>query len=292
MLIRDLVLQLRVQQWVKNVLVVVSPLAAHSLLQPDVLRAAVLVFGAFCAVASGIYVINDLFDLEADRAHPRKRNRPFASGRLPLAFGALGPILLAAGLLVAFRISVGTGIILATYVIVSVGYSVWLKTKPLVDVFALSALYTLRVLAGGQACDIPPSAWLLLFSGFLFLSLAFLKRVTEYKLRQARQEDHENRRDYSSRDIELLQQFGVSSSFISTLVLGLYFRSDRAAHEYDFAPVLWAAIPVLLFWQARMWLAQQRGKMTDDPIVFAAQDRVSLLCLLSLAGIYFVASFD
>lgn len=292
MLIRDLVLQLRVQQWVKNVLVFVSPLAAHSLLEPDVLRAAVLVFGAFCATASGIYVINDLFDLEADRAHPRKRHRPFASGRLPLAFAALGPILLSAGLVVAYRISVGTGVVLTTYAFISVGYSVWLKTKPLVDVFALSALYTLRVLAGGQACGIPPSAWLLLFTGFLFLSLAFLKRVTEYKLRHARQENHENRRDYSSRDIELLQQFGVSSSFVSALVLGLYFSSDRAAHEYDYAPALWAAIPVLLFWQARMWLAQQRGRMTDDPIVFAARDWVSLLCLLSLAGIYFVASFD
>ena len=148
-LIRDLAAQLRVHHWVKNVLVLISPLAAHALFDPEVLRNVALIFVAFCAAASGVYVVNDLIDIRTDRAHPRKRNRPLAGGRLTVAWGLIvGPLLMIVGMATAFYISVQTGGVLVVYVVLSMAYSMYLKTQPLVDVFTLSLLYTLRVFAG------------------------------------------------------------------------------------------------------------------------------------------------
>jgi 4-hydroxybenzoate polyprenyltransferase len=136
-LIRELVLALRVHQWVKNLLVFVAPLLGGALFaQQSFLRAA-LVFLAFCAAASGTYLINDLLDLKSDREHPRKRNRPFASGRLHLAFAALGPILLVVGFGIALYVSGPTASIVAGYIVLSLSYSLFLKKRPLVDVFRI-----------------------------------------------------------------------------------------------------------------------------------------------------------
>ena len=168
-LARDILAQLRVHQWVKNLLVFVAPLTAHVILQPSVLIRELVVFAAFCAAASGVYVVNDLFDLQADRVHPRKRNRPLASGRLPLSFGVVGPILMSAGVATALSLSIGTAAVLVTYLVLSFAYSTYLKTQPLVDVFALSILYTLRVFAGEVAVGIEPTLWLMSLSGSVSL---------------------------------------------------------------------------------------------------------------------------
>lgn len=287
----DLIAQLRVHQWIKNVLVFVSPLAAHVLFLPGALGRLMVVFAAFCAAASGIYIVNDLLDLESDRAHPRKRNRPFASGRLPLAFGALGPVLMLVGIGLGFWVSAQVGMVVVGYLVLSSSYSYYLKTQPLVDVFTLSALYTIRLYAGEVALHIEPSMWLLLFSGFMFLSLALLKRVSEYEAMIVAKSDYESRRGYKRQDVELLKSMGICSSFIATMVLGLYVNTESATAQYELPIALWASVPVFLFWQSRMWLAAGRGKMTDDPIVYAARDWVSQLCLVLLLAIYSVASF-
>jgi len=291
MLALDLIAQLRVHQWVKNILVFVSPFAAHLLFQPGALGRLMVVFAAFCAAASGVYIVNDLVDLETDRAHPRKRDRPFASGRLPLALGALGPVLMLVGIGLSFWVSRQVSLVVVGYLVLSSGYSFYLKTKPLVDVFTLSALYTIRLYAGEAALQIEPSMWLLSFSGFMFLSLAFLKRVSEYEVMIASKSEYEMRRGYTHKDAELLKTMGVCSSFIATMVLGLYINTESAAAQYEQPIALWASVPIFLFWQSRMWLAAERGKMTDDPIVYAARDWVSQLCLVMLLAIYLVASF-
>jgi 4-hydroxybenzoate polyprenyltransferase len=276
---------------VKNVLVLVSPLAAHALFDPQVLRNVGFVFAAFCAAASGVYVVNDLLDIRADRAHPRKRSRPLASGRLPIAGAAvIGPMLMALGIGTAFYISVPTGGVLVAYVIVSMAYSMYLKTQPLVDVFALSVLYTLRVFAGEVAAQIELSIWLLSFSGFMFLSLAFLKRMAEYHAMLRAKNTYETRRGYRPADLEMLKIMGVSASYIAAMVLGLYISTTNAAHQYGRPLLLWAAVPIFLFWQSRMWLAASRGFMHDDPIVYAARDWVSQLCLALLLGVYAFAT--
>lgn len=289
-LLRDLFAQLRVHQWVKNVLVFVSPLAGHALLEPRAMLSASLVFAAFCAAASGVYVVNDLLDLKADREHPRKRNRPFASGRLPVVVGVIGPILMLTGIGTALYVSVPTGAVVATYVVVSFAYSMYLKTQPLVDVFTLSVLYTLRVFAGQVAADIEPSIWLLSFSGFMFLSLAFLKRVSEYRAMLKAKAIYETRRGYEPTDLEMLKTMGVSASYIATMVLGLYISTESAAMQYGRPMALWAAVPIFLFWQSRMWLSAARGFMHDDPIIYAAKDWVSQLCLVLLLAVYVFAT--
>lgn len=289
-LIRDLIAELRVHQWVKNLLVCVSPLAAHVLFEPPVLLQVLQVFAAFCAAASGVYVVNDLIDLSADRVHPRKCNRPFASGRLPLSVGVIGPVLMLAGVGIGLHVSVGTGAVVATYIVVSVSYSAYLKTQPLVDVFTLSVLYTLRVFAGQVAVGIEGSVWLLSFSGFVFLSLAFLKRVSEYRTMLKAKTVYATRRGYTPEDLEMLKTMGMSASYIATMVLGLYISTQSAAVQYGQPIALWAAMPIFLFWQSRMWLSAARGRMTDDPIIYAARDWVSLLCLALLLAVYAFAS--
>ena len=286
MLIRELLLALRVHQWVKNLLVFVAPLLGGALFaQQSFLRAA-LVFLAFCAAASGTYLINDLLDLKSDREHPRKRNRPFASGRLHLAFAALGPILLLVGFGIALYVSGPTASIVAGYIVLSLSYSLFLKKRPLVDVFALSLLYTVRIYAGQVALDVEPSNWLVMYSGFLFLSLAILKRVSEYQAIVKSKTAYETGRGYRTTDMEVLKSMGVASSFASSMVLALYIDSESAAIAYKYPMLLWSVVPILLFWQSRMWLAAARGNMTDDPIVFAARDWVSWFCLLLLLAIY------
>lgn len=288
---RDVIRLLRIHQWIKNTLVFVGPLAAHALFDADNFSRVLIVFFAFCACASGVYVLNDLVDLRVDRQHPRKRSRPFASGRLSVRYGVLGPVLILLGLTIGFTSSLVTGILMSTYALLSLTYSHYLKTQPLVDVFTLSGLYTLRVFVGEAAIDLDPSVWLLLFSGFMFLSLAFLKRVSEYHAMMADGVHYETRRGYTPGDIDMLKAMGLSASYIATMVLGLYINTETAASEYSHPILLWGVVPIFLFWQSRMWLSSSRGFMTDDPIVYAARDWVSHLCLLALLGVYGLASF-
>jgi 4-hydroxybenzoate polyprenyltransferase len=287
-MIRELVAALRPHQWVKNLLVFVAPFLDDALFEQQSLLRVTMVFLAFCAAASGTYLINDLLDLQSDRQHPRKRDRPFASGRLPLAFAAFGPILLFAGFFIALQVSGATASIVAGYIVLALSYSLFLKKRPLVDVFTLSLLYTVRIYAGQVALDVEPSNWLVTYSGFLFLSLAILKRVSEYQAIVKSKTAYETGRGYRTADIEVLKNMGVASSFASSMVLALYIDSESAAMTYEYPMLLWSVVPILLFWQSRMWLAAARGNMTDDPIVFAAGDWVSWLCLLLLLAIYAV----
>ena len=290
-MLRNLAKLLRVHQWVKNLLVFVAPLLGHALSLPSGLLTALALFGAFCVAASGVYVVNDLIDLQADREHPRKRERPFASGRLPLGLGVLGPLLMLLGILVGRAISPATGIILAIYVAVSLTYSKFLKTQPLVDIFVLSLLYTVRLYAGEVALHVEPSMWLLSFSGFLFLALAFVKRYAEFQAIVASGKSYETRRGYSATDLDLLKTMGIACTFASSVVLALYVNSGKPIQMQANVHLLWATVPILLFWQARMWLAASRGYMTDDPIVYAAKDWVSQLCLLLIVGVSVVAVY-
>lgn len=290
-LIRELLKALRVHQWVKNLLVFVSPLLAGVLFEPEAFLRICLVFVAFCAAASGTYLINDLLDLQSDREHPRKRKRPFASGRLPLAFGWVAPVLLLAGFGIGLYVSGITAAIVATYIGIALSYSLHLKKMPLVDVFTLSLLYTVRIYAGQLALNVEPSNWLVTYSGFLFLSLAFLKRVSEYEAIVKSKTSYETRRGYRPADVEMLKSMGVASSFASAMVLALYIDSESAAKEYEHPMLLWSIVPIILFWQSRLWLAAARGRMTDDPIVFAARDRMSRLCLGLLLAVYGLALY-
>jgi 4-hydroxybenzoate polyprenyltransferase/phosphoserine phosphatase len=286
--VRAAVRALRPYQWVKNLFALVPLLAAGDFRNVDAWRHSLAIMAAFCATASAIYLLNDLSDLAADRAHPRKRLRPFASGALPLASGlAMVPILLLIGAWLG--VASGAWLALALYAALSLAYTIQLKEQPLIDVFILAALYTIRLFAGGEASGHPVSMWLLGFSSFLFLSLALVKRVSElYRLQTAALQKTE-RRGYSVQDLAMLQMFGSAATFASVVVLSLYVQSDTALLAYKRPWMLWGVIPLLLFWQCRLWLSTSRGYMNDDPIVYAARDWVSWLVFAGIVGVAIAA---
>ncbi len=285
---RALLKAMRVYQWVKNGLVFLPMIMGHAYGAATV-TAAALIFVAFSLTASGIYLLNDLLDLDADRAHPRKRRRPFASGDLPLSYGIASPILVLIGLLIASTVNVGSVAVLLVYAGTTTAYSTRLKTLPVVDVFVLAGLYTVRVLAGGVATNIVVSVWLLAFSSFLFLSLAFLKRTGELLAMVADGRDETSRRGYRAGDVGLVESMGVASAFIAVLVLSLYVDTDMASSMYVAPRILWFLVPLVLFWLCRMWFAAIRGQMTDDPIVYAAKEPGSWVVFALCAVVFGMA---
>jgi 4-hydroxybenzoate polyprenyltransferase len=279
---------LRPHQWVKNLLVFVPLLTGGGLFDLTAWSHALMMFVAFCCTASSIYIVNDLTDLAADRQHQRKRHRPFASGALQIhhGLGIVPFLLLAGGTLAAVT---GALWVLVAYALCSISYSLKLKTLPLVDLFMLAALYTLRLAGGGVATGYNVSLWLLAFSSFLFLSLAIVKRVAELMPLASAKGDQIAGRGYRVGDLAILQLMGVSASFVSTLVLALYVQSDLITPGSTDLEIYWAIVPLVLFWQCRVWLTTARGAMHDDPIVYAARDWLSWVIAAVAVGIVTIA---
>jgi 4-hydroxybenzoate polyprenyltransferase len=269
---------LRLHQWAKNLLLFVPLVASHRLLEPALLAATAQAFLAFGLCASAVYVGNDLSDLAADRAHPTKRRRPFASGALGAAPGvAAAALLLALGLALAARLPPAFGAALVGYLAANAAYSLWLKRVAIADVVLLAGLYTLRVVAGGAAAGIAISPWLLAFSLFFFLNLAFLKRYVEVRRVAAAGAVDVPGRDYRAADLPLLATMGVAAGYLAVVVLALYVQSDYVVRLYGTPAVLWLAAPLVGYWTSRAWLVAHRGEMDDDPVLFALRDRVTWL---------------
>lgn len=280
---------MRPHQWFKNALIFFPMVAAHDFNGPA-LAQTILAVIAFSLVASSVYLLNDLLDIASDRAHPRKRLRPLASGALPLKAGmALIPILLLAGVGVALLLPPVFLLVLAGYYGITVAYSLWFKRKPIIDIALLASLYTLRVIAGGAATGIALSVWLLAFSTFLFFALAAVKRQAELVDMAQRGVTEAAGRGYGVSDLGVVTQMATASGFVAVLVLMLYLNDPEVLTLYHHPLLLWAACLVLLYWISRMVLVASRGKMDDDPTVFAARDRISLISV-ALIGALFVAA--
>jgi len=268
---------LRPHQWAKNALILVPLLAAHRTGDVGSLAQALLAFVAFCLCASSVYVINDLLDLEADRAHPRKSRRPFAAGDLSLIAGfVLAPCLLSFAVALAALLPAKFQLVFASYYCLTLAYSFALKGRVLVDALVLAGLYTLRIIAGAAAVAVPLSFWLLLFAVFLFLSLAFVKRFAELDSLRRQQRLRAVGRGYHVEDLPILQSLGTAAGYLSVLVLALYINSPDIEALYRRPKFIWMLCVLMLFWISRVWMQAQRGKMHDDPVVFALKDRVSL----------------
>ena len=279
---------LRPHQWIKNLIIFVPVLTAHQLGDRAVLTAAALAFVAFCLCASSVYTLNDLVDLDADRHHATKRQRPFAAGELPLSVGFIAvPLLLAASLGLALSLSAAFAAVLAGYFFAALGYSLRLKQVAILDVFVLAGLYTLRLVAGHVATGIAWSAWLLMFSMFIFLSLALMKRFQElHSLRQQNQHAAKGR-GYTAQDLELVTTLGLVSGFLAVLVLALYVNSEQVIKLYAHPTRLLLVCPLMLYWVSRVWFLAHRGQMHDDPTAFAFKDGVSyLIAALTLTAMW------
>jgi 4-hydroxybenzoate polyprenyltransferase/phosphoserine phosphatase len=292
---------IRIHQWAKNVLIFLPVLLAHAL-SPAPFVAAGLAFVAFGLCASATYIVNDLLDIEADRLHPRKRRRPFASGDLS-ALSGVGVVI--AFLLASLALSIALPHIvhriaptfasaspyhflgwhtqyaflgwLVIYAVTTLAYSLRLKRAVLVDVIVLSGLYTIRILAGSAATGVEVSTWLGSFSIFFFLSLAFVKRFAELENLRERGGATAKGRGYHISDIEQLRSFGSASGYVSVAVLTLYISNLDAEQLYTHTNRLWLLVPVLLLWISRLWLMASRGHLDEDPVVYAITDRRSLL---------------
>jgi 4-hydroxybenzoate polyprenyltransferase len=277
---------LRVHQWLKNLLLFVPMFASHEIASVEAWVALVLAFLSFSLCASTVYIANDLLDLESDRAHPRKRLRPFAAGTVPAWQGVLlAPVLMAASVILG-ALAGGTFLPwLLCYFLVTCAYSWGLKRLIMLDCITLAVLYTLRITAGAAALSMPLSFWLLAFSVFLFLSLAFVKRYAELQAQATAGNEKVHGRGYYTADAPLVQMLGVTAGFASAVVLALYLNSDNVMVLYAWPEAVWGAVPVLLFWVSWIWIQAHRGQMHDDPLVFAVKDRASLLAGLAFAGV-------
>jgi 4-hydroxybenzoate polyprenyltransferase len=283
---------MRPHQWMKNLLVFIPLLAAHRYGDAGSVLQALLAFAAFGLTASSVYLLNDLVDVADDRQHARKRQRPFAAGHLSLLHGWLAwPLLLVCAFtLAAAALPLRFTLSLSAYFVLTVAYSLRLKQIPMVDVLTLAGLYTLRIIAGAAAIAVPLTFWLLSFSMFLFLSLAFIKRYSELKTaRQNGQTKALRGRGYTSQDLELVANLGGSAGYTGVLVLALYIQDAHTANLYATPKAIWLACPLLLYWISRAWLIAHRGKMHDDPIVFALKDRVSWAVAALFAAVFVAA---
>lgn len=267
----------RLKHWAKNILVFVAPLLAGQY------RALGLSLGLFVlmgVLASATYLLNDLADLTADRAHPTKCRRPLASGAISARDGLLAAaaMILSALLISLVVMPFGCTIVLATYLVITLLYSATLKRLPMIDVTVLAGLFTLRVLAGSMLVAAPLSPWLLTFSMMFFLGLAAIKRYAELHRVVRTIGETGSARGYNQQDMTILLATGVSTGVSSIVIFMIYLINEqypRAVYQYPDA--LWGIMPVLLVWILRLWHLSVHGRMSEDPVIFALKDRFSLV---------------
>ena len=297
---KSLFRSLRPHQWAKNLIVFLPLLTSHKLpllTSSDrfvfPMLSAYFAFVAFCLCASGVYVLNDLMDLEADRRHPTKRRRPFAAGDVPLSLGlVLAPLLLLGGGFIAWQVTTKMDFValLLGYIAVTTAYSWHLKRIAILDVFVLAALYTSRLIAGHIVTGIEYSAWLLMFSMFIFLSLALMKRFQELQALRRENLQEAKGRGYTADDLELVTNMGLVSGFLAVLVMALYVTSEQVVKLYTHKTLLLLVCPLMLFWLCRVWFLTHRGQMHDDPTAFAFKDWVSYLIGALILGVIWLAT--
>lgn len=265
---------LRPHQWVKNLLLFVPVLAAHAIGDSVAVSASATAFVVFSLCASGVYVANDLLDVEVDRDHPQKRHRPFAARSLAPRTGITMAVLLVCAsvslsmlvLPIAFTVS------LIVYLLVTTAYSVRLKQRAVADVMILAGLYVLRIVSGGLATGIPLSTWLLTFAMFFFLSLAYLKRYVEIATTAPTARIHVPGRGYRGDDATWVHALGLGSSYLSVVVLAIYLNSQEVVQLYRRPQVLLLLCAALLYWTTRVWLEAHRHRIDSDPIVAVVRD--------------------
>ena len=283
---------IRTYQWVKNFLIFLPLILAHKFLDVNLLLKALVAFFSFSFLASSVYIINDIMDVESDRIHPSKKNRPIASGAVKISSALKVAFIL---MPLSFIISIFLGkeflFVLLTYFITTSCYSFYLKKIMLVDILILSLLYTVRMFAGGVALNIYLSPWLFMFSLFFFFSLACAKRYSELYAVRNNLQDEIKGRGYQAQDLEQIQIFGSSSGYIAILIFALYIQSDISMKLYKTPSFFWALCPIMLYWISRVWLLSHRGQMTQDPIIFALKDKVSYVVLILSIIIFGVAKY-
>jgi len=281
---------MRLHHWVKNLIILVPLMLAHRVDETALLMRVGIAFLSFGFCASSVYLLNDMFDLSFDREHPQKQWRPLASGMISTTRAALMILaLLLISLLLALTLPLQFFGVLVLYYVMTLAYSLRLKHHAIIDVIVLASLYTLRVIAGAAAVQVEASFWLLSFSMFFFLSLALVKRYSELLGIGGVETNAVAGRSYRASDLPLLAQFGITSAFMSVLVLALYINSEAVRLLYSRPQVIWLLCPLLLYVISRVWLLAHHNKLHEDPVVFAIRDRPFQLLTILGAVLLLVA---
>lgn len=283
---------MRVYQWLKNTLLFVPILTTFSFSNVMGVTHTCMAFLSFSLLASATYILNDVMDIDSDRAHPRKSKRPFASGELPILSGLIfSAVLLIAGVVLSLFVSSGFTTVLLIYLCITVAYSFALKSIVLIDVIILSLLYTSRIIAGGVAIGEPISSWLLAFSVFIFLSLALIKRCAELVSLQKENKIEILGRAYTTNDLVVLWPLGIGAAMSSVVVFGLFISAPETVGRYASPHILWLCAVILTYWLSRLWIITARGQMHDDPIIFAIKDRTSRYTIATIVLVAIIAHY-
>ena len=289
----NIFLSLRIHQWVKNLLIFVPIFTAHKYDFTTSIIPSIIAFCSFSLCASGIYVLNDIQDVELDRHHLYKKNRPFANGNLPISLGLfIGPVIIALGLLVSTFVNNTYIYWLLVYILISSAYSLYLKKIIIADCIVLAVLYTIRIIAGASAINVPVSFWLLTFSIFIFLSLAYVKRFTEINQLKNMQNQFILGRGYEYNDRHIVSILGIASGYASTIILSLYINSETVIELYNNPSYLWLSILIILYWISWIWSQAFKNKLHSDPILYAISDRVSIISALILGFIFVLSQLN
>lgn len=247
---------------------------------------------AFSFLASLVYVLNDLADVRADRAHPQKRYRPLAAGQVSVPVALVTAFFLGClTLLLALEQPEMARWWLACYAILALSYTWRLKTLLALDVVALASFYGLRVLYGGAVAGISVSVWTLVFCLFLFCTLALVKRYAEVaaQAESPRLDVSASRRPYRSQDRLVLLGLACAGANTSLLVVALYLNSAEVRAIHQNSQWLWLVLPALLYWLTRVLIIVHRGGIHHDPVVFALRDRASWAVLIWIVTVLVAA---
>lgn len=268
----------RLHQWAKNTLVFIPAILSAQIADPATALACLFAFIALGLVASGTYLINDMWDLSSDRRHAIKRKRPLASGSLPITTALVAaPIMIGSGLAIAAFVNLGAFTALFAYLAITLAYSMHFKRTPVLDTVVLAGLFTLRLVLGIAAAGVVASPWLLVFSMFLFTSLSLAKRSSEIQRVAASGRVAVAGRGYLVADKPFVLALGMATATASIMIMVLYLIFDAFARDFYGNPHwLWVFPVVLFLWSARVWLVAQRGQLNEDPVAFALKDRQSL----------------
>jgi decaprenyl-phosphate phosphoribosyltransferase len=240
--LRGVLRTMRPKQWVKNVLVLAAPFVAGSLFTSGIALHLAIAFVAFSLAASGVYLVNDANDIEADRAHPTKRDRPIAAGIVPAKLAlVVAVVLLAGSLALSFLASTQLAIVLAVYIAVQLSYCFWLKHQPVLDICIVASGFLLRAIAGGAATGIPLSQWFLLTAGFGSLFMVAGKRYAEMML--AERTGAKIRKSLEAYSGSYLRFVWALSATVLTVSYCLWAFEIREAHHNS----VWSVISIVPF---------------------------------------------
>ena len=290
--VRTVFKQLRCHQWAKNALIAVPVLSCAQILPIHNYLMITIGILSFSLIASSVYIINDIIDLDNDRSHQTKCNRPIASCKLTLIQAVL---LLAStltlGALLSSIVSSQFFVLSLIYLVFNLLYSVKLKSVLILDCIVLSIMYTYRILIGSVIADLSLSIWLLTFSFFIFLSLAFVKRYIELYRLSNTQNVKAKGRGYEVKDLQLLQVMCVSAGFTAALILNLYFNDADIKIHFKNIYLAYTCLPILVYWLCCIYIKSSRGDITDDPVSYALKDKTSLILAFLFCGCFWAGIY-